>query len=694
MISGKDMVHPGPSYEDLMRENLRLKKEMEEFQSRHSGKHFKKPGAGKDYFQDRFYSILEHVKFVVYQYSIPKGGYLYISPQAYPMFGYTTDEFIRNPSLVRKLIHPDSFRYFKEHWKKLLSGEVPDYYELKVIRRNKEVIWVQQRNLLIRNGKGEPEAIEGVVTDITEKKLAEEALRQSELQKRSFLNTLPHLAWLKDINGVYIVVNESFARGRKLPLEKIIGKTDYDIYSRRDAEKYRKEDAWIIKTKAACFFEEKSKNIWFETFKAPILNENNEVTGVTGISLDITNRKQIDEELKLYSKKLSDQNEILRIINDELVRAKERAEESDRLKSSFLANMSHEIRTPMNAILGFSDLLRSKKFSDERKERFIDIINAKSRQLMQIISDIIDISKIEAGQIKIVNKNFSINDLMKDLEVSFHSMQEQEKKPIKLIIKMKETDENSWIYADKLRIEQILTNFLSNAYKFTENGEIELGFQMREDKAIVFYVRDTGIGIGKEEMKVIFDRFRQVSSSYDRVYGGTGLGLSISRGLAGKLGGSIWVESEINKGSTFYLKIPYTKGEESKKIKKESTELYNWENKTILIAEDEEANYSFLEMLLRPTKAKIVRAIDGLEAVEKSKDPTISIVLMDIKLPELDGLRATAIIKKNRKTLPIIAQTAYVMSSDEDECLKAGCDAYIAKPIKIDAFLKLIDQFI
>ena len=688
------MVYPGPSYEDLKRENLRLKEEMKKFQARLSGKRSGKSEATKDYFQDRFYSILEHVKFVVYQYSIKKNGYLYISPQAYSLFGYTPDEFIRNPSLVRKLIHPDSFKYFKEHWKKLLRGEVPDFYELKVVSRKNEVIWVQQRNLLIRNKKGEPEAIEGVVTDITEKKLAEEALRQSELQKRSFLNTLPHLAWMKDINGAYIVVNESFARRRKMPMEEIIGKTDYDIYSRGDAEKYRKEDAWIIKSKEACFFEEKSKNIWFETFKAPILNENDEVTGVTGISLDITKRKQIDEELKLYSKKLSEQNEILRIINDELVRAKEKAVESDRLKSSFLANMSHEIRTPMNAILGFSDLLKSNKFSDERKERFVEIINSKSRQLLQIITDIIDISKIEAGQIKISNKNFSINDLLRDLEISYHSIQKHEKKPIKLIIHLNLTDANSWICADKLRIDQILNNFLSNAFKFTEKGEIELGYQIKEDKTIVFYVRDTGIGISKDEMKIIFDRFRQVSSSYDRIYGGTGLGLSISRGLAGKLGGSIWVESEVNKGSTFYLRIPYTKGEKSQKLTKKTSVLYNWENKAILIAEDEDDNYSFLKMLLRPTRAKIVRAVNGLEAVEMGKDPDINLVLMDIKLPELDGLEATKIIKKNRKTLPIIAQTAYAMSSDEEGCLQAGCDAYIAKPIKIDAFLKLIDQFL
>lgn len=686
------MVDPGPSYDDLMRENLQLREEIKKLRTGASQKLTGEPDRGQGNFQDRFYSILEHVKFIVYRYSVTRKGYLYISPQAYNIFGYKPEEFYQNPSLVRKLVHPDSFRYFKEHWKKLLRGEVPEYYELKVITRSKEVLWVQQRNLLIRNNKGEPETIEGVVTDITERKLAEEALRQSELQKRSFLNTLPHLAWLKDVNGVYIEANESFARRRKLPLKEIIGKTDFDIYSRRDAEKYRKEDAWIIKSKEVCFFEEKCRNIWFETFKAPVINEDGEVTGVTGIALDISKRKQIENELKSYSKKLSEQNEMLRIINDEMVRAKERAEESDRLKSSFLANMSHEIRTPMNAILGFSELIKSKKFSDERKERFISIINSKSRQLMQIITDIIDISKIEAGQIKIVNKNFSVKELLEDLEISYHSMQTQDKKHVKFITKLKQ-NENDWIYADKLRIGQILNNFLSNAYKFTDKGEIEVGYQMRGNKNIVFFVRDTGIGIGKDELKIIFEPFRQASVSYDRIYGGTGLGLSISRGLASKLGGSIWADSEINKGSTFYLKIPYIKGKRFEKITDSEVEVYNWQDKTILIAEDEESNYSFLKMLLKPTRVKITRAIDGLQAVEMSKDPNISLVLMDIKLSELDGFEATRIIKKNRKTLPVIAQTAYAMSSDEQECLNAGCDAYIAKPIDIKTFLRLINRF-
>lgn len=546
------MTVSGRIYHKLIKENLLLKKEIERLQATLSEKINCKNENGNNYFNQKFYSILEHVNDVVYHYSIKDKGYKYISPQVFQLLGYTPEEFIKSPSIVRRLIHPDSFRYFSEHWKKLHMGMVSDFYELKAIRKNKEIIWVQQRNLLITDEDGTPSAIEGLVTDITEKKMAEGAL----------------------------------------------------------------------------------------------------------------------------------------------VKAKEKAEESDRLKSAFLANTSHEILTPMNAIIGFAALLKSKKLSEERKNSFIDIINSKSKQLLQIISDIIDISKIEAGHIKIINKNFSLNVLTGQLVLFLDTLKEREKKLLRISVKNCLSDKESWIYSDKVRIEQILTNFLSNAYKFTEKGRIELGYTIEHNQSIVFYVRDTGIGINEHELKIIFDRFRQVSGSFSRIYGGVGLGLSISKGIAEKLGGEIWVESEINKGSTFYLRIPYKKGEEIKQTKRPKSEAYNWESKTILVAEDEDVNYTLIETLLKPTKVNLLRAITGLEAIDMCLNKDVNLVLMDVKLPELDGLEASRRIKKYRDTLPIIAQTAYAMTSDEDSCLKAGCDAYISKPIISEPLLKLIDQFI
>ena len=602
------------------------------------------------------------------------------------IFGFRNKTDILSSDFLTNLFLSEEFSYLKN---KLRENNSVNDFSFKTTDKQKNTVTISINANLTGND------ISGVILDITEKIRVQEALIASEMQKRGFLNTLPHLAWIKDTDGVYIIVNESFARSRNLTIDDVIGKTDYDIYPYNIAKKYREEDKNIIESQRPSFFEEETNGKWHETFKSPLINDKGKIAGVTGISLEITERKFAEANIREYSQKLTEQNEILRVINDELLKAKDKAEESDRLKSAFLANMSHEIRTPMNAILGFANLLKSKKQSEERKRTFIDIINSKSKQLLQIITDIIDISKIEADQIKIINKNLSLNELIRQLVTYFNTLKEQEKKPINIKMSYDRPDKSSWIYSDKVRIEQVLTNLLSNAYKFTEKGEIKIGYKIFDYKWVQFFVSDTGIGLSEEEQKVIFDRFRQASSSMNRIYGGTGLGLSISKGLAEKLGGEIWVESKVNKGSVFYLKIPYAAGEKTQTFLSKKKDSYNWENKTILVVEDEDINFTFIKTLIKPTKAIIIRAMDGLEAIELcKKNADINLVLMDIKLPKLDGLAATREVKKFRQTLPIIAQTAYAMSSDEDSCLKAGCDAYISKPIKIDAFMKLVEQFL
>jgi CheY-like chemotaxis protein len=358
--------------------------------------------------------------------------------------------------------------------------------------------------------------------------------------------------------------------------------------------------------------------------------------------------------------------------------------------------MSHEIRTPMNAILGFATLIRNRVLSEEKRKDYLELVNSNCRQLLRIISDIIDISKIEAGQISIFNKNFSLNKALQDLFMSFTSQVDAMKKPIKLVLKTGLSNEESSIFSDKVRLEQILANLLSNAIKFTDKGTIELGYYIDRRSEIIFYVKDTGIGMTQKEQAVIFDRFRQVSSSYNKLYGGTGLGLSISKGLAEKLGGRIWVESEVEIGSTFYFNIPFKPGVRAEKMPQiEYSTNYVWKGKTILIAEDEEINFNLLETIISPTKARIIRAKNGVEAVnlcQKMED--IDLVLMDIKMPDMNGFDATKKIKITRKNLPIIAQTAYAMSVDEDNCLCAGCDDYISKPLQIDDLLNKIHKYL
>jgi signal transduction histidine kinase/ActR/RegA family two-component response regulator len=366
------------------------------------------------------------------------------------------------------------------------------------------------------------------------------------------------------------------------------------------------------------------------------------------------------------------------------------------MQSIFLAKLTSGLRTPMNAILGFSTLIRNRLLSEKKRRDYIDLIDSNCRHLLHIMTDIIDILKIEAGQISVFNKNFLLNKALSDLYFSYKNQIDVLRKPIKLLLKPGLRDENSAVFTDKVRLEQILSNLLANAIKFTAKGKIEFGYSIDKRQVIVFYVKDTGIGIGLEEQKEIFDRFSNVSNSYNRLHGGTGLGLPISKGLSEKLGGKIWVESEVKKGSTFYFSVPYKPGINFNWHPKiDYINEYNWQSKHILIAEDEDAYYDLFEVILSPTKAIIHRAETGERAIEVCKtNLKINVVLMKIKLPGLDGFEATKQIKEIRKNLPIIAHAEYAMTTDEANYQHACCDDYISKPIQIEDLLNKIDKYL
>ncbi len=681
------------TYEQLAKKNTELEEELNaSLEELEAIKRTLLPNSA--YCKQNFSRLNENVNDVVYRFDLKNRCYEYVSPQVLQVFGYSEQEFYLNPSLIKNLIHPDSTQEYQRQWKNLLSGKVPEYCEVKIQRKDGQTRWILQKYLVVKDNDKNVACIEGIITDITDRKEAEEALIESEAQKEAILNNLPHLAWLKDCNGVYLSVNESFASYIKRPVNEIIGKTDFDFYEPEDARRYRDDDLHVILNRKQIYIEEKSRGLYWETFKAPIFNNNNEIIGVTGIALEITTRKKSEEEVKKYSEKLSLQNLELKQVNDELKRAKEKAEEADRLKSAFLANMSHEIRTPMNAIQGFATLLRDRKLPEKKQVDFINLINSNCRQLLSIISDIIDISKIEANQITVFNKSFDINKTIKLLDQNFKNQIKTLNKPITLKLNSQLEAEKAFIYTDKVRLEQILSNLLSNAVKFTDGGEVELGYYLSDDlRKIIFYVCDTGIGMSVEEQEIIFERFRQVSCAYNKQYGGTGIGLSISKGLVQKLGGEIWVKSKIGKGSTFYFSIPYKHEDTGKPERIPYETNFNWVGKTILIVEDEQANYSLLENIIQPSNAHIIWAKDGLEAITAcKKHKEIDLVLMDIKMPIMNGIEATKHIKKQRQSLPVIAQTAFATPKDKENCMNAGCDDYLAKPLSVEDILGKIDK--
>lgn len=374
---------------------------------------------------------------------------------------------------------------------------------------------------------------------------------------------------------------------------------------------------------------------------------------------------------------------------------KEKALKSDQLKSAFLANMSHEIRTPMNGIIGFSQLLRKDELSDEKRIRYISIINECSNRLMNIVNDILDISKLETGQVELIIEPVDLDLLINQL-VMFFEPKAKEKR-IKILTGNQLDDKSIIVNTDYSKLWQILNNLISNAIKFTNTGYVKISFQIINDR-VKFCVEDTGIGISPEYHDKIFERFRQVEVTTVRNYGGNGLGLAISKYLVELLGGKIWLESEFGKGSNFYFTIEQQILIEKPLIESAKKEESLIANKvvdfTILIAEDEETNFLFLKEVFTDEKNNVIHAHNGQEAIEICRSNSkINLVLMDIKMPLLDGFNAAKQIKLWKPQLQIIAQTAYAHSSDKDKVIKEGFDDYIAKPIKLLDIQKLIEKY-
>ena len=388
----------------------------------------------------------------------------------------------------------------------------------------------------------------------------------------------------------------------------------------------------------------------------------------------------------------------LKAVTQKLIDAREQAEKSDRLKSAFLANMSHEIRTPMNAIVGFANLLADPTVTDQERLDYINIINQNSTELLNLISDIVDISKLESRQLETHKVKLSIPQIINQLYSGFSKITNAE---IKLIKVIPDGFENASIYTDETRFVQVFSNLLNNSLKFTSTGSIEYGFLPPDNNFIKFFVKDTGTGIPPEFKDIIFEPFRQADDSYTRKFRGAGLGLSISRNLIKLLGGDIWFESETGKGTIFYFTLPQIEAAELPAAVSAPHTAdwvsgnFNWDGKTVLIVDDNEICLRYLEAILQNTGFKLLRAESGIKAVMMCKeDPSIDIVLMDIQMPGMNGMEATAAIKKLRRELPVIAQTAHALSNDRQHILDAGCDEYIAKPIKKLDLLKMISQFV
>jgi signal transduction histidine kinase/CheY-like chemotaxis protein len=377
------------------------------------------------------------------------------------------------------------------------------------------------------------------------------------------------------------------------------------------------------------------------------------------------------------------------------IHQKEKAELADKLKSAFLANMSHEIRTPMNGILGFSGLLKDENLTAGEKQNYIEIIEKSGNRLLNIINDILDISKIESGLTEIEIRNTDVNEQLEYMFTFF--VPEIEAKGMHLVLKNKLQGCDSVIKTDKEKLLAILTNLIKNAVKYSDKGTIEYGC-IKKDLFLEFYVKDSGIGISAEKQSAVFDRFVQADIDDKMAKQGSGLGLTITKAYVEMLGGKIWLQSAPEKGTTVYFTLPYNKEEHLVSLTVTGTKADDTEPElpmlNILIVDDDETSACLITHILSKYSNKTEVVTDGLSAVETCKnDKSIDLILMDFQLPVMDGYEATRKIREFNKEIIIIGQTAFGFADDREKAINAGCNNYISKPMNRKLLIEMIFSY-
>lgn len=507
----------------------------------------------------------------------------------------------------------------------------------------------------------------------------EHDLIRSEKKYRDIFNNVEDLLYLYDLEGNFIEVNNAFVKVFGYNMEELQKWNIVTILSGSDDSIYNQQDVVNILNRVLSegsingevkIKSKSGKSVIIEYKNTLILDDDGRPSCVQGSARDITERK---------------------IFEKMLIEAREKARESDSLKTNFLANMSHEIRTPLNAVLGFTEIL-IEEVTNPAHENYLRMIQKSGSLLLSIIDEILDLSKIESGSLKIIEAPFNLNSMLKNLYNNAFVLVRSSKKPIEVdydcdpaIAKM--------LTGDESRIEQVMNNLISNAVKFTESGRIDFGVRLMPGNMLEFFVEDSGIGISFDNIPLVFERFRQVDYGNKRSYGGTGLGLSISRMIVEMMGGTINVESEPGRGSKFIFTLPYLPAMENADTAKVS-DITPKSVKTVMVVEDNSINRLLVAKVLEKNGFVCIMAVDGFEAVETYKSGRhIDAILMDIQMPRMDGLEALTIIRGieqdgGKGHIPIIALSAHVMKDDVQKFLEAGFDSYIGKPFNREDLIR------
>ncbi len=618
---------------------------------------------------ERYKTVMQKANDCIFLFDM-SGNIVNTNTKAEKSLGYSSDELMKLNvlNLVPAIIVE---KQKEKYWDHFALGEVI-VFETIFLRKNGTEFPVEINSGIVKIG--DEEFVLSIARDISERKASEEKIRQLSLG----VEQSPASIVITDLEGAIQYVNKKFTEVSGYTEKEALGQNPRVLKSGKMPDSLYKELWSTISAgkewRGEIINRRKDQSFYWELVSiSPVKNYKEEITHYIAVKEDITGRKEMETALK---------------------RAKQRAEESDKLKSEFLANISHEIRTPMNGIIGFTSLLDDEELSPESRKNYINIIQNSTRQLLHIIDEILEISKLQAHQEEKKDQKVNINEMLIKCFSEFDEVAKN--KDLSLYVKKGLPDEAALVYVDEKRLHKIIDHLVENALKFTQQGHVELGYTFKGDN-LEFYVKDTGDGISKEAQQLIFEQFSQEDKRLSRVSGGLGLGLSIVKGNVTLLSGTIRLESEKGTGSTFFVKIPYQPVNPGARVQKAIETASAKSRMTVLVTEDEEINYQYLEILLKKynTSIRVLHAINGKEAVELcQKHPEIKMVLMDIKMPEMGGLEATRLIKAQHPNLAVVAQTAYTALENQEEAQEAGCSAFLRKPTRKVHLFKILDRFL
>lgn len=613
----------------------------------------------------------------------------YISSACQKITGYPAEDFISNKITFGRIISAEFTDYVNVETEKAISEKRPFFLEYQIVTADSKTKWIKEQGTGVYDSKGKLLFLEGYMEDISERKEYEIEIKERNEDYSRLLNGMNETIWLIDFKGNIVDVNRAATETLGYSSDELLAmglagiddtfrQTDFSnqmLYITDESNKvfettHRAKDGRLIPVEIC------SSVVKYKGCRV-----------ILSIARDITARKQLEEQRKFNEKV---QKELLATT----LAAKQKAEESERLKMAFLANMSHEIRTPMNGILGFMELLKEPELEENSRQEYIKLVNDSGQRLLSTINDIIEISKIESGEREVKLESLDLNEIMHFYFKFF--MPETDAKGLQLIVNAQVTGNSAHVLSDRHKLDSILTNLIKNAIKFTTEGNIEIGNYISDD-SLVFYVKDTGRGIPYDRQLAVFERFVQAENTPVKKHEGSGLGLAIAKAYVESLKGRIWVVSEPGKGSDFRFMIPYLPVTISNGQKQINTPvMVNTRPKTIsvLIAEDDDISYRLIKFMLIKESMEVAHAENGHQAVQMARNGHYDLILMDINMPMLDGLDATRQIRQFDTQVPIIAQTAYALEGDKEKTRQAGCNGYLSKPIKKDDLLNLIYELI